>query len=205
MTVIRLVLASASPARRRVLIDTGITPIVQVSSVDEDYLTGQLGPLAPADLALALAKAKAEDVAQHFADHEDTIVVGCDSVFEHLGVAYGKPHTAAVATERIKAMADSTGYLHTGHWAVRGHRASGAVATTRITFGPMSDAEIDAYVATGEPLTVAGSFTLDGLSAPFITGIKGDPSNVIGISLPTLRNLAGDLGIDWPDLWTSNN
>ncbi len=187
------------------LIETGITPIVQVSSIDEDYLTGQLGPLAPADLALALAKAKAEDVAQHFAGHEDTIVVGCDSVFEHLGVAYGKPHTAAVATERIKAMADTTGYLHTGHWAVRGHRASGAVATTRITFGSMSDREIEAYVATGEPLAVAGSFTLDGFSAPFITGIKGDPSNVIGISLPTLRELARDLGITWPDLWTSNN
>lgn len=202
--MIRLVLASASPARRRVLIETGITPIVQVSGVDEDHLTEQLGPLAPADLALALAKAKAEDVAQHFAGHEDTIVVGCDSVFEHLGVAYGKPHTAAVATERITAMANSTGYLHTGHWAIRGHRDSGAVATTRITFGSMSGEEIDAYVATGEPLAVAGSFTLDGLSAPFITGIEGDPSNVIGISLPTLRALAGDLGINWPDLWTSN-
>ncbi|CAB4873994.1 MAG: septum formation inhibitor Maf [Actinobacteria bacterium] len=201
MTCVRLVLASASPARKRVLIDAGITPIVQVSNVDEETLGDELAPITPADLALALARAKALDVAAHFVGHADTVVVGCDSVFELDGIAYGKPLTPAVAVERIRMMSGRTGHLHTGHWVVLGDRSAGAIATTSITFATMTEDEIDAYVATGEPLNVAGSFTLDGHSAAFVRRIDGDPSNVIGISMPTLRDLIGDLGITWPRLW----
>ena len=204
MSGIRLVLASASPARKRVLLEAGITPIVQVSGVDEEAMTAELEPIRPADLALALARAKALDVAAHFAGHDDTLVVGCDSVFELDGVAYGKPLTADVAVERIRLMAGRTGHLHTGHWAVLGDRATGRTTTTALAFAELDEIEITGYVATGEPLNVAGSFTLDGRSAPFIRSISGDPSNVIGISMPTLRDLATDLGLRWPDLWSSS-
>ena len=200
---VRLVLASASPARRRVLIEAGITPIVQVSGVDEEAMTAELEPIHPAELALALARAKACDVAAHFAGRVDTLVVGCDSVFELDGIAYGKPLTADVAVERIRGMSGRTGHLHTGHWAILGDHSTGRTSTTELTFAELSDTEIARYVATGEPLNVAGSFTLDGRSAPFIRSIAGDPSNVIGISMPTLRDLAGALGLRWPDLWTS--
>lgn len=200
---IRLVLASASPARKRVLIEAGITPIVQVSQVDEEAMTAELEPIRPADLALELARAKALDVAAHFIGHDDTLVIGCDSVFDLDGIAYGKPLTAAVAIERIRGMSGRTGSLHTGHWAILGDQSAGRTTTTELTFAKLSDTEIAGYVATGEPLNVAGSFTLDGRSAPFIRSITGDPSNVIGISMPTLRDLAGDLGLSWADLWTS--
>lgn len=199
----RLVLASASPARRRLLEDTGIRPVVQVSNVDEEALADRLGSLTPAILCLMLAQAKARDVAAHFASQDDVVVVGCDSIFELGGVAYGKPLTAEVARERIRLMAGRTGHLHTGHWVIHRDLEISQTTTTRITFGEMDDAEIDAYVATGEPLNVAGSFTLDGRSAPFVTEIVGDPSNVIGLSLPTLRRLVRDLGISWPALWAS--
>ncbi|MDA3021118.1 MAG: Maf family protein [Actinomycetota bacterium] len=202
MTTIRLVLASASPARKRVLLDAGISPIIEVSAVDEDALTHQLGAISPIDLALALAKAKADDVAPKFAG-TPAVIVGCDSIFELAEVGYGKPLTAQVAIERITAMSGRTGLLHTGHWVIFGDLAAGATATTVINFGHMAAAEIEAYVATGEPLNVAGAFTLDGRSAPFIDGIDGDPSNVLGISMPTLRRLLRDLGITWTDLWTS--
>ncbi len=199
----RLVLASASPARRRVLEDAGIRPVVHVSNVDEEALAATLGEMPPAELCLRLAQAKARDVAAHFASQDDVLVVGCDSIFELDGQAYGKPLTADVARERIRAMAGHTGELHTGHWVVHGDRQVGCTRTTRITFGAMGAAEIDAYVATGEPLNVAGSFTLDGRSAPFITKIAGDPSNVIGLSLPTLRALLCDLDLRWPVLWAT--
>ncbi|MSO27756.1 MAG: septum formation inhibitor Maf [Candidatus Nanopelagicales bacterium] len=203
MTTVRLVLASASPARKKVLLDAGINPNIEVSAVDEEALTLELGAITPIDLALALAKAKADDVAPKFADESNTVIVGCDSVFELAEVAYGKPLTAEVAVERITTMSGQSGLLHTGHWAIFGDRAAGATATTKIHFGQLTTAEIEAYVATGEPLNVAGAFTLDGRSASFITGIEGDPSNVIGISLPTLRMLLRELGITWTDLWTS--
>ena len=141
--------------------------------------------------------------AAHFIGHDDTLVIGCDSVFDLDGIAYGKPLTAAVAIERIRGMSGRTGSLHTGHGAILGDQSAGRATTTELTFAKLSDTEIAGYVATGEPLNVAGSFTLDGRSAPFIRSITGDPSNVIGISMPTLRNLAGDLGLSWADLWTS--
>lgn len=202
--MIRLVLASASPARRRALIDAGVTPIVQVSNVDEETLTEQLGDIAPVDLALTLARAKAEDVARHFTGHDDAIIVGCDSVFELDGVAYGKPLTATVAVERIAMMSGRTGTLHTGHWVIRGGAAAGRTASTRLDFDAMTAAEIERYVASGEPLNVAGSFTLDGRSAPFIRRIDGDPSNVIGISLPTMRDLVHEVGGTWTELWATS-
>ncbi|MBU6243901.1 MAG: septum formation inhibitor Maf [Actinomycetales bacterium] len=199
------VLASASPARRRVLADAGINPIVQVSGVDEEALTAALiaerGAIAPADLALALAQAKAQDVARHVAEQPRRLVVGCDSVFELDGIAYGKPLTSEVAIERITAMAGRTGLLHTGHWVVLDGREVGRTATTTVEFAPMRTAEIAAYVATGEPLQVAGSFTLDGRAAPYVRRIIGDPSNVLGISLPTMRDLVETLGVPWPALW----
>ena len=198
----RLVLASASPSRRRVLIDAGIMPIVQVSGVDEEALTETFDRLAPAELALTLAKAKARGVAKGFPD-DDMIVVGCDSVFELDGAAYGKPLTAEVAVERITAMSGRTGLLHTGHWVVRAGRETGRTATTAVEFAVMTPDDIAAYVATGEPLNVAGAFTLDGHAAPYVRRIDGDPSNVIGISLPTVRDLTAELGVRWSDLWAT--
>lgn len=198
----RLVLASASPSRRRVLSDAGIRPVVQVSNVDEEALAAAFGDLPVADLALRLSQAKARDVAQRFVQDDDVVVVGCDSIFELDGVAYGKPLTAEVARQRIRAMAGRTGILHTGHWVCFANREDGRTTSTTIDFAPMSDDEIDAYVDSGEPLNVAGSFTLDGRSAAFITGITGDPGNVIGISLPTLRGILASMGIAWTSLWS---
>lgn len=204
-----LILASASPARRRVLTDAGVRHIVQVSAVDEEAvtaeLTADLGPIAPGDLALHLATAKARDVARGICVDDEALVVGCDSVFELDGTAYGKPLSSAVAIERITAMSGRTGLLHTGHWIVHGTREVGRTTTTTVEFATMDSAEIADYVASGEPLNVAGSFTLDGLAAPYVRRISGDPSNVLGISLPTMRDLLAELGIRWPDVWTHVN
>ena len=201
--MIRLVLASASPARKRALEDAGIRPVVHVSGVDEETLAASLESLPIADLALALAQAKARDVATHFAGDTDVIIVGCDSIFELDGTAHGKPLRADVAIERITAMAGRSGTLHTGHWVCFGDTEIGRTTSTTVSFAAMSPEEIEAYVATGEPLNVAGSFTLDGRSAPFVEGIVGDPSNVIGISLPTLRLLLQQIGVTWPALWAT--
>ena len=201
----RLILASASPARRRVLIDAGIDPVVLVSEVDEEAMTASLGDLAPAELALVLARAKALDVAERVAGGSlaagGSLVVGCDSVFELDGIAYGKPGTPAVAIERITSMSGRTGHLHTGHWVIRGEQQVGRTRTTTVEFAVMEPGEVAAYVATGEPLNVAGAFTLDGRAAPYVRSITGDPSNVLGISLPTMRELLAELGISWPQLW----
>lgn len=177
--------------------------MVHVSNVDEESLAAANSDLGVDALALLLAQAKARDVAAHFASENDVVVVGCDSIFELDGEPFGKPLTADVARARIARMSGQSGHLHTGHWVVVGDRQVGRTTSTEIHFAAMDPAEIDAYVATGEPLNVAGSFTLDGLSAPFINSIVGDPSNVIGISLPTLRELLRDLGISWPAIWAS--
>jgi septum formation protein len=189
------------------LTSAGIRPDVVVSDVDEPALIASMGECTPAEIVLALACAKARDVAAriglvHDAEIEaDTVIVGCDSMLEMDGQVHGKPASAQEARERWQAMAGRTGILHTGHWIVRGAGELGAVASTSVTHGRPSPQELEAYIASGEPLRVAGAFTLDGLGAPFVERIDGDPSNVIGLSLPLTRRLLADLGIVWTDLW----
>ncbi|MFI1199195.1 Maf family protein [Streptomyces sp. NPDC020883] len=195
----RLVLASQSPARLDLLRQAGLAPEVVVSGVDEDSLTAA----TPEELARVLAEAKAASVAAR-PEAADALVVGCDSVLELDGRALGKPADAEDATARWKSMRGRSGILRTGHCVIdtaSGRRVS-ATASTTVRFGEPSDAEIAAYVASGEPLYVAGAFTLDGRSAPFIDGIDGDPGNVIGLSLPLFRRLLADLDVTITDLWT---
>src|SRR5690348_16717211 len=194
----RLVLASQSPARLGLLRQAGLTPEVLVSGVDEDAVTAP----TPAELALALAEAKASVVAAK-PEVKGALVIGCDSVLELDGEALGKPADAEEATARWKSMRGRAGVLRTGHCVIdtaTGHQVS-ATASTTVRFGEPTDAEVAAYVASGEPLHVAGAFTLDGLSAPFIEGIDGDHGNVIGISMPLLRSLLAELGVSITDLW----
>jgi septum formation protein len=199
-----LVLASASPARLSTLRAAGIWPSVVVSRVDEDLVVAdaltRYGRLEAADIALLLARAKAEDVAS-LGEHR-AVIVGCDSVLELDGQVHGKPADAAEARERWRRMRGRTGVLHTGHWLVddrddRSGATLGATASTTVHFAQLSDEEIEAYVATGEPLLVAGAFTVDGLGGAFVTAIEGDHHNVVGLSLPLLRDLLTDTGIGW--------
>lgn len=198
-----LVLASASPARLGLLKQAGLDPRVVVSGVDEEAVSAA----SPEELARALAEAKAAAVAgggMLDGGPGDEIVVGCDSVLDLDGQALGKPADAAEATARWHAMRGRAGVLRTGHCVIdraTGRQAS-ATASTTVRFGRPDDAEVAAYVASGEPLHVAGAFTLDGRSAPFVEGIDGDPGNVIGLSLPLLRTLLADLGVRITDLWT---
>jgi septum formation protein len=194
-----LVLASASPARLGLLKQAGLDPRVVVSGVDEDAIDAE----TPEELARVLAEAKAEAVAHGGILDGGELVVGCDSVLELDGRALGKPADAAEATARWQTMRGRSGVLRTGHCVidtVTGRRVS-ATASTVVRFGTPDDDEVAAYVASGEPLHVAGAFTLDGRSAPFVDGIEGDPGNVIGLSLPLLRTLLADLGVRITDLW----
>jgi septum formation protein len=194
----RLVLASQSPARLGLLRAAGFAPEVIVSGVDEDALCAP----TPAELAQVLAEAKATSVAARPAA-AGALVVGCDSVLELDGEALGKPADAEEATARWKSMRGRAGVLRTGHCVIdtaTGRRAA-ATASTTVRFGTPTDAEVAAYVASGEPLHVAGAFTLDGRSAPFVDGIEGDHSNVIGLSLPLFRRLLLELDVALTDLW----
>ncbi|HZX38720.1 MAG TPA: nucleoside triphosphate pyrophosphatase [Streptomyces sp.] len=194
----RLVLGSASPARLNLLRHAGLAPEVIVSGVDEDALDAP----TPAELALVLAEAKAAAVAAR-PEAAGALVIGCDSVLELDGAALGKPADAEDATARWKAMRGRSGVLLTGHCVTdtATGRSVSATASTTVHFGDPTDAEIAAYVASGEPLHVAGAFTLDGRSAPFIDSIEGDHGNVIGLSLPLLRRLLAELGYSITDLW----
>ncbi len=201
-----LILASASPARTKLLTDAGIAHRVLVSDVNEDAATAAAGQMTPAETALLLARTKAESVAVGVLDG---LVVGCDSVFEFAGAPYGKPWEPDVARERWQMMRGKSGVLHTGHWLISTHDGAapvghGEVTSARVTFENVSDAEIDAYVATGEPLQVAGGFTIDGLAGAFISGIDGDPHTVVGLSISTLRRLLAIHGVSITDLWAQD-
>jgi septum formation protein len=178
----------------------GVDPEVVVSGLDEDAVTA----VDPAELAEALAVAKANVVAALPAS-ADAVVVGCDSILDLDGAALGKPTDAAEARARWRRMRGRSGVLVTGHCVIdvgNGVSTTG-VARTVVHFADVADAEIDAYVATGEPLQVAGAFTIDGLGGPFVRGVEGDPHNVVGLSLPLLRELLLRLGHAWPSLWRS--
>ncbi|MDJ0350935.1 nucleoside triphosphate pyrophosphatase [Cryobacterium sp. PH29-G1] len=219
----RLYLASTSPARLALLRAAGIEPVLINPDVDEARVVAETeaaagAALQPRALVQLLARAKAEAATSAPPTEPqnrtlldtlalDGLVLGGDSVFVLDGVIYGKPHTAAAARERWERQRGRTGTLYSGHWLIevingRPGRAIGAVAVAEVTFADdLDDAELDAYIATGEPLYVAGAFTIDSLGAPFISSIVGDPSTVVGLSLPTLRRLVRSLGHEWPTLW----
>ncbi len=205
----RLVLASASPARLSTLRSAGVEPLVVVSGVDEDEVVTRNGVTDAAATVLVLARAKAEDVAARDELPDDAVVLGCDSVLELDGQVHGKPSDAAEAVARWRRMRGRSGVLHTGHWVVDERLDGGtggtlgASVSTTVHFAELSDDDIDAYVATGEPLRVAGAFTVDGLGGAFVRGLEGDHHNVVGLSLPVLRDLLAELGISWTSLWDS--
>jgi septum formation protein len=201
------VLASASPARRKLLDAAGIDCEVLVSGVDESTVDAS----RPDTLSITLARLKAEAVAHRLiatgeaatGDGPRLLVLGCDSVLHFDGQILGKPADAADATRRWRAMRGGEGTLHTGHCLIdvnAGTQVESGAATT-VHFADIDDDEIDAYVATGEPLAVAGAFTVDGLGAPFIAGVEGDQGTVVGLSLPLLRTMLADLGVRITDLW----
>ncbi len=200
-----VLLASASTSRYSLLMNAGITPLVQVSHVDEDAIAEKLSPIATAELCVALAAAKGEAVVKDIkvTDSKNLLVIAADSMLEFEGESFGKPGTPNAAIARWKSMRGKNGYLHTGHWVmdlVSGQVRSG-VAGAKVEFADISDAEITAYVESGEPLSVAGGFTHEGKSAAFITKMTGDSPAVGGISLALLREFTKDMSIEWTDLW----
>ena len=193
-----VVLASQSASRRRLLESAGLKPKIMVSHVDEE--TPFFNSLTPADMVIALAITKAHTIRDQI--DFPAIIIGCDSTFEFEGESLGKPGEPSIAKERASRVRGNSGYLHTGHCVIdtaKDIEISDRV-TTKVTFSDMTDEEIDDYVASGEPLHVAGGFTLDGFSSPFIPSIEGDYTNVVGISMPFLRKAMNQLGYSWPEV-----
>lgn len=203
-----LVLASASTGRLNTLTRAGVRPLVVVSRVDERAVVTSNAVTQCEDVVLLLARAKAEDVAGSDRLPADALVLGCDSMLELDGQTLGKPASAEEARMRWRSMRGRSGVLHTGHWLVDirdgadgGSGATiGAVASTTVHFADLDDEEIDAYIATGEPLRVAGAFTLDSLGGAYVTGVEGDHHNVVGLSLPLLREMLAEAGVRWHHL-----
>lgn len=193
-----IVLASKSTSRRRLLESAGITPRIMVSEVDED--TEFFLAMEPKDMVIALAITKVHTVLEKI--DFPAIVIGCDSTFEFEGESFGKPGSVEVALERARRVSGKSGLLHTGHCIIdtQKGREIADLVTTSITFAPMDEAEIQDYIATEEPLHVAGGFTLDGFSSPFIPVIEGDYTSVVGISMPFLRRAIKELGYSWPEV-----
>ena len=194
----RIVLASQSKSRRRLLESAGLSPTIVISHVDEE--TDFFNSMTPADMVIALAITKAHTVREQI--NFPAIIIGCDSTFEFDGRSLGKPGTPEIAIERARNVRGNSGLLHTGHCIIdtsKDIEISDRV-TTRVNFADMSDEEINDYVATEEPLHVAGGFTLDGFSSPFISSIEGDYTNVVGISMPFLRKACSQLGYTWPQV-----
>jgi septum formation protein len=200
---IRVILASASPARFATLRGAGLDPEVVVSGVDETADSAA----SVGELVATLARRKAEAVSAQFPADRSTVILGCDSLLELDGTGYGKPGTAAEATRRWTLMSGRSGILHTGHHLILRHGTDVSTRTrtvsTTVHFAALSPAEIGVYVATGEPLVVAGAFTIDGLGGAFVTSIEGDHHNVVGVSLPALRVMLAELGVSWTSLWTA--
>lgn len=200
-------LASKSPARLATLRAAGVDPQVAVSHVDEaELLTRVEAGASGKVLALAMAKARAVADALRAEGAPTDLVLGCDSMFEFAGEVVGKPHSGEVARERLRAMSGKAGWLHTGHALIHGPSgvSLGAVSQAKVHVAPLSDATIDAYIATGEPLHVAGSFTVDGLGGPFIEHVEGDYHGVVGLSLPLVRAMLESLGLSFTQLWTEH-
>lgn len=202
-----LLLASGSEGRRATLERAGIEFDRMAADLDEDALLEAAGDFEPAEAVLLLAREKAHAVVE--SSEGGYVVLGCDSMLEVDGEVIGKPHTPERATERWRRLRGRTAVLHSGHWLVDDRDAEdegtgatiGATASAEVAFADLSDEEIEAYVATGEPLGVAGGFTIDGLGGPFITSVTGDPHAVVGLSLPLLRDLLAQIGIGVHELW----
>lgn len=199
-----VVLASASPARLQLLRRAGVVPSVIVSGVDESGIDAD----TTAELVCALARLKADAVYREL-EPGDVVVIGCDSMLECDGRRWGKPGTAAAARKVWRLLRGRSGILYTGHHVIvdQGGRISTRTeaAATAVHFAELADAEIEAYVATGEPLHVAGAFTIDGYGSAYITHIDGDASNVIGLCVPLLREMVNDLGVPWHTLWMKHD
>jgi len=194
----KIVLASQSSSRRRLLEGAGINPTIIVSNVDEE--TDFFNAMSPADMVIALAVTKAHTVREQI-DYP-ALIIGCDSTFDVDGVSFGKPGTPDIARERAKKISGRSGLLHTGHCIIdtaQGREIADRV-TTKVTFSELTDHEIEDYIASGEPLQVAGGFTLDGFGSPFIPVIEGDYTNVVGLSMPFLRSAMSQLGYSWPEV-----
>ena len=194
----QIVLASQSASRRRLLEGAGSSPLVRVSHVDEE--TEFFNAMTPADMVIALAVTKAHTVREQI--DFPAIIIGCDSTFDVDGVSFGKPGSPEIARERAMAISGRSGLLHTGHCVIDTEQGREIVdrVTTKVTFSKMSDEEIDDYIASEEPLHVAGGFTLDGFGSPFIPIIEGDYTNVVGISMPFIRSAMSQLGYSWPQV-----